>query len=377
MQLPVYLDNNATTRVDQRVIDVMLPFFNEHYGNAASASHYFGWTAAEAVEQAREQVAALISGKADNIIFTSGATESVNLAIKGIAKEGDHIITCKTEHRAVLDCCAYLEERGTEVTYLPVDTNGRISLQQLEKCITPATKLIAVMYANNETGVIQPIEEIGKLAAEKSIPFFCDATQAIGKIKVDVIKSGIDMLALSGHKLYGPKGVGALYKKGVKITAQINGGGHEHNMRSGTLNVPGIVGLGKACELCNEEMEAETAGINALKERLENALTKLDDVTINGDVNHRLPNVTNLCFKGTIAADLMMRLNQQLAMSSGSACKSSVTEPSHVLKAMGLSDQDAFASLRLSLGRFNTPEDIEQAINLLSNAVLAQRKLIT
>ncbi len=370
MHLPVYLDNNATTRVDPRVLDAMLPYFTEQYGNAASRTHVFGWMAEEAVEHAREQIASLINAVPKEIVFTSGATESINLALKGVfemyASKGNHIITCATEHKAVLDTCKHLEKHGAAVTYLPVDSEGRINLDELESSINTSTILIAIMYANNEIGVIQPVKEIAAIANRHNVLFFCDAAQAVGKIPVDVISDGIHLLSISAHKIYGPKGVGALYVRRkdprARLTAQIDGGGHENNMRSGTLNVPGIVGFGKACELCIAEMKQGTVRLSALRDKLENALIAQDGVHINGSKQFRLPNTANLSFEGIPSNRLMMSFNKNIAVSSGSACTSALVEPSYVLKALGLSDQLANASIRFGLGRFNSEEQVDCAI---------------
>ncbi len=377
MQLPVYLDNNATTQLDPRVLDTMLPFFTRHFGNAASRTHAYGWFAEEAVEQARSQVASLIHAHPKEIVFTSGATESVNLAIKGVyetyASKGNHIITVATEHKAVVDTCKHLEKIGAAITCLPVNAEGLINLQQLEESIQPSTILIAVMYANNETGVIQPIKEIAAIARKHGVLFFSDGAQAVGKIPVDVIKDDISLLSLSAHKIYGPKGIGALYVRRkdprVKITAQIDGGGHENNMRSGTLNVPGIVGLGKACELCEREMIPESIRLNMLRNKLEQQLLQQEDVFINGSVEHRLPHVTNLYFRNVNAGRLMTSFSKSVAASSGSACTSALVEPSYVLKALGMSDERGSNSLRLGLGRFTTGEEIEYAAKEVAKSV--------
>jgi cysteine desulfurase len=374
MQQPIYLDNNATTKVDERVLNEMLPYFTQHFGNAASRTHVFGWIAEEAVEHAREQVAKIINATAREIVFTSGATESINLAVKGVyesyASKGNHIITCATEHKAVLDTCKHLEKLGADVTYLPVNSDGRISLSELEKNIKPATILIAIMYANNEIGVIQPVKEIAAIAKKHDVLFFCDAAQAVGKIPVDVMEDDISILSISAHKLYGPKGIGALYVRRknprVKLIAQMDGGGHENNMRSGTLNVPGIVGFGKACELCMNEMETDAERLSKLRDKLENALTAQGNVYVNGSKEHRLPHTTNLSFKGVVANQLMMSFNKNIAVSSGSACTSALVEPSYVLKALGLSDELANASLRFGLGRFTTENEIDFAIEEVS-----------
>ena len=390
LKLPIYLDNNATTQMDPRVLEAMAPYFLQHYGNAASRNHIFGWEAQEAVDYAREQVAKLIDAEPKEIIFTSGATEADNLALKGVYemyaskaclpdRQGNHIITTATEHKAVLDTCKHIEKLGGEITYLNVKKDGLIELTELEKAIQPNTILIAIMYANNETGVIQPIKEISAIAKKHGVLFFTDATQAVGKIPVDVNKDGIDLMAFSAHKIYGPKGVGALYVRRknprVKVTAQMDGGGHERNMRSGTLNVPGIAGFGKACELCRIEMEKDTAHISRLRDKLETELLKLEETYLNGSVKHRLPHVSNISFKYVEAEGLMMGLNKNIAVSSGSACTSASIEPSHVLKAMGLSDDLAHASIRFGLGRFTTEEEIDYTIEQVRATVLKLREL--
>lgn len=377
LQLPVYLDNNATTPCDPRVVAAMLPYFTEIYGNAASRSHPFGWAAEEAADYGREQVAKLIGADPKEIVFTSGATEAINLAIKGVyemyAAKGQHIITAVTEHKAVLDTCRHLEKQGAQITWLPVDHQGLISLPELEAAITPQTILISIMYANNEVGVIQPVRAISDIARKHGVLFMTDATQAVGKIPVDVNADGIDLLTLSAHKMYGPKGIGALYVRRrsprVRLTAQIDGGGHERGMRSGTLNVPGIVALGKAAELCMEEMAADAARIAPMRDRLEKALLELEQSYVNGSVAHRLPHTTNLSFKYVEGEALMMGFNKNIALSTGSACTSASLEPSYVLKALGLSDDLAHASLRFGLGRFTTDEQIDYAIRTVTDAV--------
>ncbi|HMW26828.1 MAG TPA: aminotransferase class V-fold PLP-dependent enzyme, partial [Ferruginibacter sp.] len=346
LKLPIYLDNNATTPMDPRVLEAMTPYFLDHFGNAASRNHPFGWAAEEAVDYAREQVAKLIGADPKEIIFTSGATEGDNLAIKGVfemyASKGNHIITAVTEHKAVLDTCKHIEKLGGEVTYLPVNAEGLIDLKELEAAIKPTTILIAIMYANNEIGVVQPVKEISAIARKNGVLLFTDGTQAVGKIPVDVNKDGIDLMAFSAHKMYGPKGVGALYVRRknprVKVTAQMDGGGHERGMRSGTLNVPGIVGLGKACELCMLEMEEDTQRISKLRDKLETELMKLEEAYVNGSREHRLPHVSNISFKYVEGEGLMMGFNKNIALSSGSACTSASLEPSYVLKALGLGD---------------------------------------
>jgi len=370
LQFPIYLDNCATTPMDESVLDSMLPFFTKYFGNAASHSHAYGWQAEEAVKQAREQVGELIGATENEIVFTSGATESDNLALKGIFEshktKGNHIITVKTEHKAVLDSCIHLEKNGAEVTYLPVNRNGLIDLDQLENSIRSTTILIAVMYGNNETGVVQPIKEISKIAHKNQILFFTDATQAIGKIPIKVIEDDIDLMAFSAHKMYGPKGAGALFVRRknprVKLIAQIDGGGHERGMRSGTLNVPAIVGFGKAAQLCQMNMGDDAANARRLCDKLEQELLKTKRVFINGDIKHRLPNVSNMSFANKNAVQLISNLSKDIALSSGSACTSGSHEPSFVLKAMDLTDQEAYSTLRFGLGRFTTEEEIDYTI---------------
>jgi cysteine desulfurase len=383
LKLPIYLDNNATTPMDPRVLETMTPFFLEHFGNAASRNHPFGWEAEGAVDSAREQVAKLIGADSKEIIFTSGATEGDNLAIKGVfemyATKGNHIITATTEHKAVLDTCKHLEKLGTEVTYLSVKADGLIDLNELEAAIKSTTILVAIMYANNETGTIQPVKEISAIAKKHGALFFTDATQAVGKIPVDVLKDGIDIMAFSAHKMYGPKGVGALYVRRknprVKVTAQMDGGGHERGMRSGTLNVPGIVGFGKACELCRLEMEQDTKRISKLRDKLETELLKLEEAYVNGSRDHRLPHVSNISFKHVEGEGLLMGFNKDIALSSGSACTSASLEPSYVLKALGLGDDLAHSSLRFGLGRFTTEEQIDYTIKAISETVLKLREM--
>jgi len=380
----IYLDNNATTPCDPRVVEAMLPYFYEHPGNAASRSHPFGWEAEDAVDHARKQIATLISADEKEIIFTSGATESDNLAIKGVfemySRKGNHIITCTTEHKAVLDSCKNLEKKGAEVTYLQVNREGLIDLAELEAAIRPTTILVSVMWANNETGVIQPMEEIGKICARHGILFMSDATQAVGKIPVNPRACGVHLMAFSSHKMYGPKGVGALYisrkDPRVKVTAQMDGGGHERRMRSGTLNVPGIVGFGKAAEISMNEMQQEGIRLSALRDKLENGFkSRLEEVYVNGSAEHRMPHVTNISFKHVEGEGLMMTFNQQIALSSGSACTSASLEPSYVLVALGLGDDLAHSSLRFSLGRFTTEEEIDQAIDAVAAGVNHMRDL--
>ncbi len=376
MKLPIYLDNNATTQVDPRVFEVMIPFFLNDFGNAASKSHPFGWKAEEAVDYAREQIAALIGANEKEIIFTSGATESNNLAIKGVyemyAAKGNHFITVTTEHKAVLDACKHLEKLGAEITYLPVGSDGLLKVEQVAEAIKPNTVLVSVMYGNNELGVIQPIREIGKLCKEKGVLFHTDATQAVGKIPVDVLADNIDLMSFTAHKMYGPKGIGALYVRRknprVKVTAQMDGGGHERGMRSGTLNVPGIVGLGKACELARLEMDAEAIRLSALRDKLENALLNLEESYVNGSAEHRLPHTANISFKYVEGEGLMMGI-KDIAVSSGSACTSASLEPSYVLKNLGLDDELAHSSLRFGLGRFTTEEEVDYTIDCVTEAV--------
>ena len=383
MKLPIYLDNHATTPLDPRVLDAMLPYFKENFGNAASRNHAFGWVAEEAVEKSRKQIADLIGANPREIIFTSGATESNNLAIKGVvemyAEKGNHIITAATEHKAVLDTCKHLEKEGVRITYLPLKGDGLIDLNMLREAITDKTILVSIMYANNETGVIQPIPEIGKICKEKGILFHTDAVQAVGKIPVNVIDDNIDLLSLSGHKIYGPKGVGALYVRRrnprVQLTAQIDGGGHERGMRSGTLNVPGIVGLGEACAIAKAEMPEETARLLALRERLKTKLEgALEETYINGSMEHRLPGNLNMSFAYVEGESLLMGIND-VAVSSGSACTSATLEPSYVLKAMGLGDDLAHTSIRFGIGRFNTQEEIDYTADKVISIVNKLREL--
>jgi cysteine desulfurase len=380
---PIYLDHNATTPCDPRVVEAMLPYFTNAFGNAASRDHQFGWQAEEAVKLAREQVAKLIGADPEEIIFTSGATESDNLALKGVfemyAGKGNHIITCNIEHKAVLDTCKAIEKRGGEVTYLKVKNNGLIDLAELEAAIKPNTILISIMYANNEIGTIMPMKEISVIAKKKGVFVFCDATQAVGKIPVDVNTDGIDLMAFSSHKMYGPKGAGALYVRRknprVKLTAQIDGGGHERGMRSGTLNVPGIVGFGKACEICLSEMEEETSRVSKLRDKLENALLKIEESYLNGDKEHRLPHVTNISFRYVEGEGLMMGFNKNIAVSSGAACASASLEPSYVLKALGVGDDLARSTLRFGLGRYTTEEQIDYTIEQVTNTVNKLREM--
>jgi cysteine desulfurase len=383
MKLPIYMDSHATTRTDPRVFEAMKPYFLEIYGNAASRNHEFGWEAEAAVDKARQQIAELIGASAKEIVFTSGATESNNLAIKGVAEmyaeRGNHIITQATEHKAILDTCKRLEKEGVRVTYLPVQTNGLIDLDQLRAAITDKTILISIMYANNEIGVVQPVQEIAKIAKEKGVLFHTDAVQAVGKIPVNVATDGIDLLSLSGHKLYGPKGVGALYVRRrnprVQLTAQMDGGGHERGMRSGTLNVPGIVGLGEACAICMRDMAEETKRMLFLRDKLQNKLmTELDEAYINGTMEHHLPHNLNISFAYVEGESLLMGIND-IAVSSGSACTSATLEPSYVLKALGAGDDLAHSSIRFGLGRFNTEEEVDYVADKVIDVVRKLREL--
>jgi cysteine desulfurase len=383
MELPVYLDYNASTPCDPQVVEAMLPYFTTKFGNAASKHHFLGWQAEEAVDMARERVAALVGAEEKEIVFTSGATEAVNLAIKGVfesyASKGAHIITTNIEHKAVLDTCKALEKKGAEVTCLPVNADGLITGQQVEEAIRPDTILIVVMYANNEIGTIMPIKEIGTIAKKNEVLFFTDATQAVGKIPVDTMEDNIDLLSLSAHKFYGPKGVGALYVRRrsprVRLTAQIDGGGHERGFRSGTLNVPGIVGMGKAAELAASNLTSERMRLAALRDKLEAGLLEIEETGVNGSRELRLPNVSNLWFRYAESQAIMMALKKELAVSSGSACTSASIEPSYVLKAIGLSDELAHSSLRFSLGRFTTEEEIEFILNKVIETVAALREV--
>ncbi len=380
MNYPIYLDYNATTPCAPEVIEEMLPFFGVHFGNAASKSHPYGWVAENAVETAREQIANLIGAQSKEIIFTSGATEAINLAIKGIfdLKKGEkqHFITCQTEHKAVLDTLKSIESEGAEVTYLPVDRMGKIDLEQLKTSILPHTKMIALMWANNETGVIHPMEEIKKIAEESDIILFSDGVQAAGKIPISV--KGIHMMAISAHKLYGPKGVGALYIRHnhplPKPLAQIDGGGHEKGFRSGTLNVPGIVGFGKAAELRSKDMESEGRRLEILRNILEMQLLKLTDSFLNGSQSDRLPHVTNIAFAGVEGVKLLSKINQKIAVSSGSACTSISPKPSHVLQGMGLDSDLGRASVRFSLGKETTESDIEKTVDWVKKVAEELRK---
>jgi cysteine desulfurase len=377
VKLPIYLDNNATTRTDPRVVEAMLPYFSEHYGNSASRSHPFGWAAEEAIDIARAQLAAVIGADPKEIVFTSGATESNNLAIKGVAEmyaeKGNHFITVSTEHKAVLDTMKHLESQGCQVTFLGVDKDGLVDLNELRDAITDKTVLVSIMVANNEIGVVQPIREIGAICREKGVLFHTDATQGYGKIPLDVNADNIDLASFTGHKIYGPKGIGALYvrRKGprVRLTAQIDGGGHERGFRSGTLNVTGIVGFGKAAQLCQEEMGFEMERLTALRDRLSTGIIDaIDETYINGHKTHRLPGNMNISFGYVEGESLLMGL-KDVALSSGSACTSASLEPSYVLKALGLGDELAHSSLRFGLGRFTTDAEVDWVINKVISEV--------
>lgn len=383
MRLPVYLDNHATTPVDPRVLDAMLPYFAEKFGNASSRHHSYGWEAEHAVDRARKQVAELIGAAPQEIVFTSGATESNNLAIKGAAESygsrGRHVITAVTEHKAVLDACKRLEQRGFEVTYLPVRGDGLIDLDELRRAIRPSTILISIMHANNEIGVLQPIREIGRMAREHGVLFHTDAAQSAGKTPISVQEDQIDLLSMSAHKMYGPKGVGALYVRRknprVELVPQIDGGGHERGVRSGTLNVPGIVGFGEACAICRREMQAEADRLRRLRDRLKERIeAELEDVIVNGSMEHRLPNNLNMSFAHITAESLLMAL-RDVAVSSGSACSSATQAPSHVLRALGLEREMAHSSIRFGLGRFNTEEEIDYAAARVIETVKKLREL--
>jgi cysteine desulfurase len=383
LKLPVYLDNNATTPCDPRVVETMLPYFTEIFGNASSRNHSYGWAAEAAIDLAREQVAALIGADPKEIIFTSGATEADNLALKGVfemyADKGNHIITTEIEHKAILDTCKHLEKLGAEVTYLKVNSEGLIDLKELEAAITPKTIMVSIMYANNEIGVINPIREISAVAKKHGVLMMSDITQAAGKIPVDVNRDGIDLAALSSHKLYGPKGIGALYVRRksprVKVISQMDGGGHERGMRSGTLNVTGIVGFGKACELSLLEMDTEGKRLTVLRDKLENVLLQLEETYVNGSRTQRLPHVSNISFRYVEGEALMMGFNKTLALSSGSACTSASPEPSYVLKGLGLGDDLAHSSLRFGLGRFTTEEEIDYTIQAVTETVNKLREI--
>ncbi len=373
----IYLDYNATTPVDERVVKEMLPYFTTHFGNAASKTHPLGWQAEAAVDKARKQIASFINSEESEIVFTSGSTESCNLAIKGTFEKyqtkGNHIITIATEHKAVIDTCASIEKRGAVVTYLPVSPEGLIDLDELKNHITDKTILVCVMLANNETGVIQPMQQIAEIVhAHKSL-LFCDATQAAGKMMIDVNELGVDLLCLSAHKFYGPKGIGALYvrrkKPRVVLQAQIDGGDHEHGLRSGTLNVPAIVGFGKACEIAQRELWDNNTKLSALRAKIEHQLLDIEGVRINGSTRYRLYNTTNICFSGVKAELLISKINHKLCVAAGSACTSALAQPSHVLKAMGLSEADCYSSIRFSLGKYNTEQEIETTISLIKEMI--------
>jgi len=384
VKTPIYMDNHATTPCDRRVLDAMLPYFTEKFGNAASRNHSFGWEAEEGVDKARNQIASLIGAKSKEIIFTSGATESDNLAIKGVLEfykdKGNHIITCITEHKAVLDSCRALERQGkATVTYLPVDKYGMVDPDAVRRAITDQTVLVTIMYANNEIGTIHPVREIGKIAKEKGVVFHCDAVQAVGKIPVDVDKDGIDLLAMSGHKIYGPKGVGALYvrSKGprVRLSPIIDGGGHERGMRSGTLNVTGIVGFGAACEIAGHEMAEEAARLIELRSRLQAGIfERLDEVYVNGHPTQRLPGNLNVSFAYVEGESLLMGISD-IAVSSGSACTSATLEPSYVIRALGINEELAHSSIRFGIGRFNTADEVDYVSERVSKEVIRLREM--
>jgi cysteine desulfurase len=384
MQLPIYLDNHSTTRIDSRVLEAMLPYFTEKFGNASSRNHCFGWEAEAAVDEARREIARLIGASSSKeIVFTSGATESNNLAIKGVAEaykeKGNHIVTCATEHRAVLDSCKSLERRGYKVTYLPVARDGSLDLERLSDAITDKTVLVSLMAANNEIGTLHPLKEIGEIVKRRGVLFHSDGAQAVGKIPLDVEKMGVDLLSISGHKMYGPKGIGALYVRSkapkVRLDAIIDGGGHEQGLRSGTLNVPGIVGFGRACELARQELSQEADHLIELRERLKSGiLSRLEQVHANGDPLRRLPGNLNLSFAYVEGESLMMAL-KDIALSSGSACTSASLEPSHVLRALKLSDDLVHSSIRFGIGRFNTQEEIDYTIDRVAEEVTRLRKL--
>ncbi len=382
MKLPIYMDNHATTPVDPRVVEAMAPYFTENFGNPASRNHAFGWRAEEAVASARSQIADLIGAVSREIVFTSGATESNNLAIKGVAEmlagRGKHIVTCATEHRAVLDTCRRLEKQGCRVSYLPVQPNGLVNPEAVRRALNDRTILISIMYANNEIGVIQPIAEIGQLARDRGVLFHVDAAQAVGKIPVDVERDQIDLMSFTAHKIYGPKGIGALYvrrKPRLPLSSQMDGGGHERGMRSGTLNVPGIVGFGRACELCQAGMKEEATRLALLRDKLKDGvLNRIEDVSVNGGLERRLPHNLNVGFAHVDGESLLMGLND-IAVSSGSACTTDLPEPSHVLRALGVKNELAHSSIRFGLGRFNTEEEVDYAINRVAEVVSRLREL--
>jgi cysteine desulfurase len=381
---PIYLDYNATTPCDPEVLETMLPYFNDHFGNTASKDHWYGWHARDAVDEAREQVGLLIGAKPREIVFTSGATEAINLALKSLAEadhqKGDHIITCKTEHKAVLDTCAYLETKGIRITYLNVDINGHLSLDELRSAISQKTICVALMFGNNETGVIHPIKKISEITRKYNIPFFCDATQCVSKIPIDVISEGIDMMAFSAHKMYGPKGAGALFIAGsvqstISFLPQLHGGSHENGLRSGTLNTPAIVGLGKAAQICRRDMKTESLRLAVLRNLFEQRLSeKLPGIAINGEQD-RLSHVCNFSLPEGNAEQLLLSLSRQIAASRGSACAGLTPQPSHVLAAMGISTEQNLRSIRISLGRFTTTEEIEKAVTYIADAVQEKQKL--
>jgi cysteine desulfurase len=382
MKLPIYMDYHATTPLDARVLDAMLPYLREDFGNAASKSHVFGWRAEEAVNEARTQVASLIGASAQEIVFTSGATESDNLALKGVAhfyrEKGRHLITCATEHKAVLDSMHHLEREGYEVTYLPVGRDGRLDPAEVARALRPDTILLSVMHSNNEVGVLHPVREIGRMARARGVPFHCDAVQTAGKLEIDVDDLEVDLLSLSAHKMCGPKGVGALYvrrRPRVRLVAEQDGGGHERGLRSGTLNVPGIVGFGRACALAAAHMDEESPRVLALREKLRlGLLERIEDVTVNGSLSHRLPGNLNVSFAHVEGEALMMAV-KDVAVSSGSACTSAALEPSYVLRALKVTDELAHSSIRFGLGRFTTEEEVDYAISLFAAKVKKLREM--
>ena len=382
MKLPIYMDYHATTPVDPRVVEAMSPYFTENFGNAASRNHAFGWRAEEAVGIARSQIAGLIGAVSREIVFTSGATESNNLAIKGVAEmhaeRGNHIVTCATEHRAVLDTCRRLEKQGYRVSYMPVRRDGLVEPEAVRRALSDKTILISIMYANNEIGVIQPIAAIGQMARDHGVLFHVDAAQAVGKIPLDVERDQIDLMSFTAHKMYGPKGIGALYvrrKPRLRLSPQMDGGGHERGMRSGTLNVPGIVGFGRACELCQVEMNEEATRLGSLRDKLKDGiLNRIADVSINGSLEHRLPHNLNVSFAHVDGESLLMGLND-IAVSSGSACTTDLPEPSHVLQALGVKNKLAHSSIRFGLGRFNTQEEVDCVIDRVAEVVSRLREL--
>lgn len=381
---PIYLDYNATTPCDPGVVEAMLPWFSQHFGNSSSGDHWYGWMAKDAVDEARTEIGGLIGAKPEEVVFTSGATESINLGLKGIAAsqpQKRHIITCATEHKAVLDTCSFLEESGYAITRLATDAGGNISLSALEDSIREDTLCVALMFANNETGLLHPVKSISSICQKQNILFLCDATQAVGKIPLDVKTLGIDLMAFSAHKMYGPKGIGALYLHAenplARVVAQVHGGKHERGLRSGTLNVPAIVGFGEAARISNQVMEGDLLRLQRLRDRMEaDFLTSIPGCRING-TEHRMVHVSNICFPGINAEKLLLSLSGDLALSRGSACAGLLQKPSHVLKAMGLSDDDALASIRISLGRYTSEEELQSAIKLLKAAVLSKQHLVT